>query len=456
MKFFSKKVVPAKTPQVIKNILPASMKPAETGSSQSLLQESAPTGDDEPTWFTTFSLFYYGFFGITLLLYPQIHTSDGGGLFANPLAYWTSMTADMTAVFRIAGAGFLTLVTGPFFDEMFGGAGVTMMAFARQMCMINAILFVLFEYYSFYAPLATAAVFIWKCQAAFGGLVLGWNIVEVVSSGLKEYYTLFITAEFGFFAVALATIPQTLFGPSSPFAYWNEWGDMALCTARSLGLAMFGLFIVGYYFFSSKPGYTKMCTLWNVVLTGLTCIPAFYGGTSAVASMWQIQVVLQLPALVVGLYLELSGATGPWALTISCPAWGLNFDSFNMFSLLFNFPFAIAFYYDPNMMFGPSTPTGMPMFTEDMKETSLWFGKAWATAILMIALGPYLFGLSAKGVTKQLTVVYLFFVGLFAYSLYAYSIFEIMMVGPITGLNVILFLIGSYLTLNSGDPLYMA
>ena len=54
------------------------------------------------------------------------------------------------------------------------------------------------------------------------------------------------------------------------------------------------------------------------------------------------------------------------------------------------------------------------------------------------------------------TVVYLFFTGLFAYSLYAYSIFEVMMIGPMTGLNVILFGLGAYLALNSGDPLYMA
>jgi hypothetical protein len=454
MKFFSKKVVPAKTPQVIKNMLPASMKSADTGSSQSLL--GSANADDEPTWFTTFSLFYFGFFGITLLLYPQIHTSDAGGLFANPIAYWTSISDETAFTFRIAGAGFLTLVTGPFFDEMFGGAGVTMMAFTRQMCMINLLIFVLFQYYTFYAPLASAIALIWKCQTAFGGLLLGWNIVEVVSSGLKEYYTLFLTAEFSFFALTLAIAPQTLYGPSSPLAYWNEWGDLALCTARSLGLGMIGLFIVGYYFFSSNPGYTKMCTLWNVAITGLMAIPAFYGGSSAVASMWMIQFVLQVPVLVVGLYLELSGQTGPWAFTFSCPVWGLNFESFNMFSLVFNVPFVIAFFYDPNMMFGPSTPTGMPMFKEDLTETSLWFGKAWATAILLIVLGPYLFGLPARGVTKQLTVVYLFFTGLFAYSLYAYSIFEVMMIGPMTGLNVILFGLGAYLALNSGDPLYMA
>ena len=115
--------------------------------------------------------------------------------------------------FRIAGTAFLVLVTGPFFDEIFGGAGVKMMAFARQMCMGNAIAFFIFLYYTFYSPLPTAVPMIWKIQTIFAGVLLGWSICEVIFESLKKYYITFSTLEFGFFALTLMSFPDTLYGP---------------------------------------------------------------------------------------------------------------------------------------------------------------------------------------------------------------------------------------------------
>jgi hypothetical protein len=356
------------------------------------------------------------------------------------------------------GAGFLTIVVGPFFDEMFGGPGVTMMAFTRQSCMLSILLFLLFLYYAFYAPIATAIPIIWQAQAAFQGVFVGWAIVEVVSSSasLMEYYTLFLVLEFGFFGLSLASVPSLLFGPGSPFVYWNTWGDFAITVARSQGIGLLGLFVVGYYFFSKYKGFTKMCTVWNIGITILCAIPAFYGGSSANASMWQIQFCMQLPTIIVGLYLELAGVTGPWEISCSCPSLGMNPETYNMFSLCFQFPFVVAFFYDPNMIFGPSTPTGFPMFKQDLTETGLWFGKGWGLTVLLTVLGPYLFGLPARGVTKQLAFLYLCFVGLFGWSLYAFDFFVLLIVGPVSGVNFIFFAIGFYLALQSGDPLYMA
>ena len=72
-------------------------------------------GDDESTVFTTFMILYYGFFGITLLVYPRLHCADGP--FPNPLAYWTTISDETEFVFRLAGTAILTLVIGPFLDE---------------------------------------------------------------------------------------------------------------------------------------------------------------------------------------------------------------------------------------------------------------------------------------------------------------------------------------------------
>ena len=237
---------------------------------------SAGHGDDESTVFTTFMILYYGFFGITLLVYPRLHCADGP--FPNPLAYWTTISDETEFVFRLAGTAILTLVIGPFLDEIFGGVGVQMMAFTRQMCVANAILFVLFLYYSFYAPLDTAVPMIWQGQAMVGGLILGWNIIEVSGDMLQTYYTVFCVLEFSFFGLSLASVPALLFGPPSPFKYWESWSDLSLTCGRSVGLAMTSAFLLGFYLYSKSNGFTKMVTVWNVILTGLMVIPAYFGG----------------------------------------------------------------------------------------------------------------------------------------------------------------------------------
>ena len=307
---------------------------------------------------------WQGFFGITLLIWPWVHAADGP--FYNPMAYWTTISDELGFALRIAGVAMLTLVKGPFFDEMFGGPGVKMMPFARQMCYANILILFIFMYYSFYAPLATAISLIWKCQTYFAAAVVGWSVIEVVSSSasLKEMYKLFMAFYFGFFALGLVSLPSLWFGPPSPIKYWETWVPISLFCARSLGVGLLIAFIVGFYLHSKYDGFAKMCTVWNVAILGLATLPAYFqDGPSSVEYMWQIQLGMQIPVVMVGLYLELIRETGAWSLSLSCPSWGLNAATYLFVSLLWFFLFVIVFYVDPNMMFGPSTPTGFPMFT---------------------------------------------------------------------------------------------
>lgn len=454
---FMSKITPKKTPAVLKPLVPGT-------SSKNLapvpMDASGLPDDDEPTVFTTFSVFYLGFFALTLLIYPSVHAADGP--FTNPMAYWTTITPTMAAIFRIVGCGFLTLCVGPFLDEIFGGSGVSMMAFARQAALLNVLTYVLFTFYGFYAPVEYEIAFMWQIQAAFAGLLVGWSFVEVVPTGtLKSAYTAIICFEFAGFAFPLASMPEFFFGANSVVAYWKTWGDMAVITANSLGVGMIACFLIGYIYFGKEGGFTKLCTVWNVVVTGITCIPAFYGGDSAVASMWQIQVCMQIPFLVIGLYLELAGATGPWTLcpTVCPPKWGANAPSFMMAALIFNLPFIGGFYYDPNFLFGPSNPLGVPMFYTDLNETALWFGKMWATVTLVTMMGPYLFGLPFAKVMKQMTIAFLLYTIFFIYVIFFYpTAMNVIMVGPVTGINFLFVVFGFYSLSQSGEDisLFMA
>ena len=165
---------------------------------------------------------------------------------------------------------------------------------------------------------------------------------------------------------------------------------------------------------------------------------------------------MQIPIVIVGLYLELSDATGPWKPALSLPAkCGLNAETYNFVNVIWYLPFVIGFYVDPNMLFGPKAITGMPMFTMALDETGLWFGRAWATAMLMIVAGPYLFGFPHVKVTKQLTLSYLLFIGLFAYCIVNTSIMNITVIGPMTGINFLFFCAGLYCILpgQSGEAM---
>merc|ERR1711988_169167 len=105
------------------------------------------------------------------------------------------------------------------------------MAFTRQMCLLNALLFVVFLYYGYYAPPA-AAVFMFQIQAGVSAFLFGWSVLEVSGSWLTDAYSTFTSFYFGFFALGLATVPDLLFGPASPFTYWNEWEPLSLMIAR--------------------------------------------------------------------------------------------------------------------------------------------------------------------------------------------------------------------------------
>ena len=314
--------------------------------------------------------------------------ADGPLPFPNPMAYFTTISDEQAFSFRLAGASFLSLAMGPWLDEIFGGAGVRMMAFTRQMCILNTIQVPLFLYFAYYAPLATAVPFMWNIQAITCGIIFAWNVIEVAASALPTFYTLFTVGMFGFFSVALIAAPDLMFGPPSPIAYFNTWSELGLMFGRSLGLGMAVLFILGYLYCGKTAGYAKLCTVWNITLLGFCAIPAYFGGSSAVASMWEIQFVAQIPFVVIGLYLELWGITGSWPLTIKCPAWGLNKSTYIFVNLLFFLPFVAAFCSDANMVFGPSSPFNpFPMFNTDLDETAIWFGRTWAVNVLLLASG---------------------------------------------------------------------
>lgn len=425
-----------------------------TSSTAAPVVESFSEPDDEPTVFTTFMVAYLGFFGVTLLVYPYMFSATW-----NPMAYWTSISDELAFAFRMAGTGFLTLTLGPFLDEMFGGPGVVMKAFARQMLIVNVCVVLIFMYYTFYAPLENAVPLIWSGQTTFQAFLVAWNVIEVTGAGLRDYYVLFNTFLYGFYALGLVAAPALFFGPGlSPFVYWNTWTELGLLCGRSLGIGLFCAVVAGYAFYAgyvSGGGFAKMFVVFNIINLGLFIGPAFYGGDSANESMWHIQVIMQVSLVFVGIYLDLAGYNGPLQLASPLPKCANDVTTFNFINLIWYLPFAVAFFTDPNMIFGPSTFTGFPLFLVDLDETSLWFGKAWATAMTMVVLGPYLFGLSHVKVAKQLTLAYIAFVGLFAYGLTSYSVFNFIMVAPLTGVNFLFFLWGLYLVLpgQSGEAL---
>ena len=413
------------------------------GSDPVIPMSTALADDDDPTIFTSFMTLYLGFFGLTMLVYPYIHSSSDSPW--NPMAYTTKLSEETAFAFRIAGSGFLTLVIGPYLDEIFGGVGVQMKAFTRQMLFANGISFVLFTYFTFYDPVPTAIPLMWKAQTIMSGFLLVWSVVEAIPLGfLPGAYVGFNLLMYTGFGLTLTAKPDLFYGPPSPVAYWNTWGDFAILSGRSLGMSLLILVTVGTLY-ANGPGFAKQLTVFNAFNLGLFALPAFYGGASAVTTMWMIQFVLGVVVLLVGLYLELAGATGKWGPEATCcEKCGANVEAFNLFNLFFYIPFVLGFYYDPNLMFGPNglMPPGMSMFTADLNETSIWFCRAWATNMLMLVLGPYLFGLSPVKVAKQMVISYLAYTCLFTYILLTTDLFNMMVMGPLTGLNVIFLIWG--------------
>jgi len=419
---------------------------------------AAGSDDDEATVFTTFMIIYYGFFAITCIAYPEVHMV-GGLPFDNPLAYWTTITPALEFALRGMGCAFFVLIMGPFLDEIFGGAGVSMMAFTRQMCLLNALFTLMFLYYGYYAPPAAAVVFMFQIQAGVSAFLLGWSILEVSGSWLTDYYSAFTSLYFGFFAVGLSTVPDLLFGPASPLTYWKEWEPLDLMIARCVGYSMAAMFLLGYLYFGKTDGYAKMCTAWNVAIFGLCVIPAYFGGASAVAKMWEIQFLAQIPIVIVGLLLVLGGATGPWKCAFKPPAaCGFNAETFCFFNLFWFLGFAIPFIVDPNFVFGvssPIMPAGLTMFLVDVGETGLWFSKVWAVLVMILACGPYLFETSYVKTAKQFTLLYVGFAGMFAYVLLTEEIANPIQIIPLACVNVLLFVWGlvAVLPANSGEAM---
>jgi len=440
-----------------------------TSSSSSSLFKSKPkavtpsgdytvsSDDDKATVFTAFMTFYYGFFGLTLLIYPSVHAKDGP--FPNPLWYWDTITPGIGFGLRMLGAILCTMLMGPYIDEIFGGVGVPMKAFTQQLLVANILVFFIFLWFAFYDPIEGCNALVWQGTAAFGGLLLGWNIVEATGTAVTYYYALFCTLYFGGFALGTMSFPSVLFGPPSPVAYWKDWSELSYLMVRSFGSNMFCAFILGFLYFAKAPylgGYCKMLTLFNTFFLGMFIMPAYFGGSSAVSSMWEIQLCVQIPILTCGLFLELVGVTGSWKTSFDVRC-GNNAETFNLYNLCFFVPF-VAVILSPfvNVVMGPANPLGVGMFTADLDEAALWHGRAWAITVFMIVLGPYLFGFDAVKVTKQLTVAYFAFLCVFGFSLYkGYECYNPMTFYPLAGLNGLVFLWGFYLCLpgQAGEPM---
>lgn len=463
MGFFPKKLFPKKTPAIVEGVsnyvsgVGHAVAPSAVSKPEGKPVDSETlAGNDEPTFFTTFMVLFYGFFGLTLLINPSIHALDGP--FPNPMAYWTTIDENTTFAFRLAGACFLTLVLGPFTDELFGGVGVQMKAFTEQMFIANLLGFFIFVFYGFWSPLATAVPFMWRGQAVLASVILAWNLIELVTgSQLKAYYSDINAALYGFFGISLVAAPKLFFGPGSPVAFWSDWDDLSLFTARSLGFALLAIAGMGFYYME-KNAFCKQMTFFNLVNIALFIEPAFGNGKSSVDAMWEIQLVINLFIALVGIYLELSGNTGGFPCTFSCPPCGANVASLNLFNVFFFGSFAAGFLYGPNELFGPTgmaaTMMGQPMFTVDGGETATWFAKAWGVAELVIVLGPYVFGCNPTAVCKQTVAQYLIFPGMFAYGIYAYDIFNPTMVIPLAVFNFILFCVGLYAVRQSNEELF--
>ena len=182
----------------------------------------------------------------------------------------------------------------------------------------------------------------WQAQTALAGLILAWNLIEAVGvEALVIFYARYNAAQYGLFGLTLISAPSLFFGPPSPVAYWSEWGELALMAGRGLGVGLTGVVLVGYYYHGAA--LCKLLTAFNVLNVALFAMPAFYAGASAVVPMWQIQLMLTLPLVVVGVYIEVIGATGPWSLKLGCPAWGANLETFNFVNALWFVPFVIGF-----------------------------------------------------------------------------------------------------------------
>jgi hypothetical protein len=412
--------------------------------------------DDEATWFTTFMVIYFGFFGITLLVYPQVHTSQQFPFpFDNPIAYFTKMSEETAMPFRLAASFMLAMIGGPFCDEIFGTIGVKMKAFSMQMFLVNTLLFFVFMFYSFYDPLSIAISLIWKAQAYFNAFLFAWSIIEVTeTANLVKYYTAFTAVYFGGFAVMLSSVPDLVFFTPSVMAYWTGGAsELAMLTARSLGLGILILAAYGYFYVPTN-SLCKMFTAFNVVNLGLFIYAAHYLGPMAITPMWEIQTCAQVPLVLIGLYLESVGATGAWSLGLSVDG-GLNVSTMNLIDLAWFIPFTIGFFTVPNMLFGPAAITGVPMFTVDLDPVALWFGKAWGLTLTILALGPYVFSVPGAKVAKQMTFIYGVYVANFIYGLLNYEAFNFPIIVGLTSVNFILFALHVYVVLpdNAGEPM---
>ena len=225
--------------------------------------------------------------------------------------------------------------------------------------------------------------------------------------------------------------------------YWTEFGDLGNMTGRSFGATIIALIGLGYLYMRTHPQglpiFLRIVTAFNIINTAMFAWPAYFGPavTTANTKMWEVQLALNIPILLVGLpFTGLSLFTPKFAI----PACRLDKANYCFVNLLFFTPFVLGFLIAPNYLFGPSSPGGMPMFLVELNEAAIWFGKAWAIGCGLLVLGPYLFGVGPGLTSKQLLFAYTFNIGLFVYAIMNYSVLNIMMVGPMTGLNV-LFLI---------------
>ena len=439
------------------------MKPKST-SMFSKTEKTATSGnllstadDDDMTVFTCFSILYYGFYALTLLIYPSIHAEDGP--FYNPMAFWKTITPGIGFSLRMVGALTTALILGPFIDEIFGGKGVSMKAFTQQLLIVNTLVFLIFLWFAFYSPIPGCNPVVWQGTCAFGGFLLGWNLVEATGTSIRKVYPTFCMLYFGFFAFGTMSFPSVLFGPPSPVAYWKTWSELSFFMVRAFGTWMFAAFVMGYFYFKDEPGFTKMCTIFNFGIAGLALMPAYFGGilSMGVSSMWEIQLCMQIPICVCGLFLEMSGHGGEWKIgkfNPSCCKFSSP-DFYNFFNFCFLVPFVLGLaspYYD--VMFGPSNPVGMGIFTVAMDQAALWHGRAWALTTLMVILGPYMFGFEPRLVTKQLVVCGFAFLAIFAFSVFykGYTIFNVIPFYPLAGVNALVFLWGVYVWVSSTPP----
>merc|ERR1712224_1185752 len=209
------------------------------------------------------------------------------------------------------------------------------------------------------------------------------------------------------------------------------------------------LVVLGAYY-ATTPGYCKQITLYNLLNLGLFVIPTFYGGAAANKPMWEIQFALSIIIAIVGLYLELAGITGPWGFEM--PKCDTKLAQFNTFQLFWLLPFVFGFLFAPSELFGPKAISGFPMFMVEFGETSLWITKAWAVATFMLALGPFLFGLKPQKVAKQIIASYIANTAIFTYGLLQTKLFNMMVMGPLTGVNVLLLIWGVYVICHKDTP----